>query len=1205
MVDISLGAEDLERRLASAERRAAAAETALRESRARYGLLIESWAQAIWETDASGVVIADSPSWRAYTGQSLEEWFGYGWLDAIHPDDRACAEKHWREAVAARRLVDAEFRLRTPDGGWRWTNVRAAPVLGAEGAIEKWAGMNIDIDARKRAEAALRESEERYRSLFNAVRQGLAIHQLVRDENGGVIDARYLDLNHAYEAQTGFERARAVGRLASEIFPFIEPFWLEMAARVVETGQPERLERFVADTGRWYVFDMAPVQGNDQFVVFYDDVTDHKRTEAGLRESQERQAFLLAHSDMVRPLANAGEVQAATTRMVAEHLGVDRAMYAEVEAEVGAETGTLRGQYVRPAKEGEATIAPFPKHFTFADYGEHRMARRYRGELLVQPDIEADPEADAEERANWRLAGVRAAVVVPLVKDGRLVAEFGVHCVTPRSWTEAELSLLREVAERTWSAAERARAEAALAASEEKYRSLFETMGQGYCELELVRDEEGRAIDQLYLELNPAFERLFGIAAADAKGRKASDVFSFVDPAWTQAFDDVVRTGTYKHFENQHGARGDWYEVFVYPGRGDRVVMLYEDITHRKGAEEQLREREERQAFLLALGDEMRAHPSAEHKIEAASRLLGEKLSSSRVLYAEYNWDRNVAEIFGGWFAPGAKPFPTVMQLESYDGEVLSDLRAGRTVRIDDIGALAEESAYAAIADVGVQALLSVALVVDGTLKVNLSIHQHEPRRWTDGEVSLVEDVAERLWAEVVRARAESALRASKERYRALFESMDEAYAVVDVLKDETGAWVDFRFVEVNPAFIAHTSMPWPVGKTATELLGTPNPQWTRLYGQALDSGKAIRVEEPEPTLDRVFDLNIFALDPARNRVAVLFTNITERKRAEAALRENERWLQTLMKGVPQLVWRAVDGGRWTWASPQWTEFTGQTEADSRDWGWLDPVHADDRQQVKEIWAGAIERGEFHADYRIFHQGEHRYRWFQTRAAPVRDSSGAISEWLGTSTDVDDLRRLQERQQVLLAELQHRVRNILAVTRSIISRSDDGERSAEEYVEHLQGRISALARTQVLLTRSAGAPVDLELLIRDELLAQVADEDQISLEGDDVSISPKSAEVLTLAIHELATNATKYGAFSRPSGRLEVRWRTEPRDGHDWLVIDWRERGVPVIELVPRRQGFGLELISRRIPYELKGHGSFRLQPGGIESRIEFPLVAG
>ena len=136
--------DELKSRLAEAD----ALISTLRESEARLRLLTESWAQASWETDAGGVVVADSPSWRAYTGQTLHEWLGYGWLDAIHPDDRAYAERQWREAVAARMVVNAEFRLRAPDGGWRWTNVRAAAVLVEAGRIEKWVGINIDIDAR-------------------------------------------------------------------------------------------------------------------------------------------------------------------------------------------------------------------------------------------------------------------------------------------------------------------------------------------------------------------------------------------------------------------------------------------------------------------------------------------------------------------------------------------------------------------------------------------------------------------------------------------------------------------------------------------------------------------------------------------------------------------------------------------------------------------------------------------------------------------------------------------------------------------------------------------------------------------------------------------------------------------------------------------------------------------------------------------------
>ena len=124
---------------------------ALRQSEQRFRRLVESYAQAVWETTAEGVVVLDSPSWRAYTGQTVEEWRGDGWVNAVHPDDRANARRQWREAVEAKGDLDAEFRLRYAPGGYRWTHVRATPIVDAEGIIRKWVGMNLDIEERKRA----------------------------------------------------------------------------------------------------------------------------------------------------------------------------------------------------------------------------------------------------------------------------------------------------------------------------------------------------------------------------------------------------------------------------------------------------------------------------------------------------------------------------------------------------------------------------------------------------------------------------------------------------------------------------------------------------------------------------------------------------------------------------------------------------------------------------------------------------------------------------------------------------------------------------------------------------------------------------------------------------------------------------------------------------------------------------------------------
>lgn len=135
--------------------------------------------------------------------------------------------------------------------------------------------------------------------------------------------------------------------------------------------------------------------------------------------------------------------------------------------------------------------------------------------------------------------------------------------------------------------------------NEERYRSLFQNMGQGYCDLGLIRDAHGRAFNQIYLELNPAFERLFGVAVRDARGRTGHELFPELGPDWYEAIDRVVRLGRPERIEYEFAALGRWFEIFAHPRGGDRITALYEDITARKEAEFTLRASLERQQILV------------------------------------------------------------------------------------------------------------------------------------------------------------------------------------------------------------------------------------------------------------------------------------------------------------------------------------------------------------------------------------------------------------------------------------------------------------------------------------------------------------------------------------------------------------------------------------------------------------------------------
>lgn len=338
-------------------------------------------------------------------------------------------------------------------------------------------------------------------------------------------------------------------------------------------------------------------------------------------------------------------------------------------------------------------------------------------------------------------------------------------------------------------------------------------------------------------------------------------------------------------------------------------------------------------------------------------------------------------------------------------------------------------------------------------------------------------------------------------------------------------------------------------------------------------------------------------------------TDIHDQRRAMEALQQSELRFRTLVEGIPQLVWRAIDGGKWTWSSPQWSDYTGQADEQARVNGWLRAFHPDDRAAAQAAWERAAATGQFDVEGRIFHAAEGRYRHFRTRALPVRDDGGRIVEWLGTSTDVDDMLQLQLRQAVLVAELQHRTRNLMAVVRSIMTRTIKESTDLDEFADCIDHRLKALARVQSLLSgREAGARVTFDSLLRDELMAHVeldaaGSGRQVTIRGPEgVPLRSRLVQTLALALHELATNAVRHGALAHPDGQLDVSWRLTPPDGGEQhLLIEWREHtghdGAGTA--IPGGGGYGRELIERALPYQLGARTSYELRDNGLLCTIE------
>jgi PAS domain S-box-containing protein len=337
--------------------------------------------------------------------------------------------------------------------------------------------------------------------------------------------------------------------------------------------------------------------------------------------------------------------------------------------------------------------------------------------------------------------------------------------------------------------------------------------------------------------------------------------------------------------------------------------------------------------------------------------------------------------------------------------------------------------------------------------------------------------------------------------------------------------------------------------------------------------------------------------------------DITDAKNANSALRESEARFRQFAKASSGALWiRKAGTLAMEYVSPaiariygvQLDDFLGDLKH------WAAVIVPDDRASALEHIEKARKGEATVHEFRIQRCDDRAFRWIRNTAFPLFDELGHVHRIGGIFEDVTEEKLAVEHQSVLLAELQHRVRNIMAITRSITVRTGERAESVREYKDLMVGRLLALARVQVLLTRAANANVSVRTIVQDEVSAQAQHESQYILDGPDVALSPKAAEVLTLAVHELASNAVKYGALSVSKGRVTVRWRKVEKQGTAWLRLDWEEEDGPPIKAPAKPgRGFGRELIEGRIPYELRGTGKIVIKPTGAECHIELPLMAG
>jgi diguanylate cyclase (GGDEF)-like protein/PAS domain S-box-containing protein len=388
--------------------------------------------------------------------------------------------------------------------------------------------------------------------------------------------------------------------------------------------------------------------------------------------------------------------------------------------------------------------------------------------------------------------------------------------------------------------------EEALSAS---YRTVFDALDEAFCVIDMIFDDDGTAVDYRFVEVNRAFADHTGLR--DVIGRTVRQALPGIELHWIETYARVARSREPIRFIDEVASMRRWFDVYAWPfGRatGQRVALHFTDVTQRRLDEQELRHRSEQFHALVEQA------PIGVFLVDADFRII------------EVN--------------PAARPvFGDIPDLVGRDYEEVQRI-------------LWPEATADAIVQTTRRTLLT-------------GIPHHEPEMsgvradrgnteyydWrmdrirlpdgTDGIVCYFSDISRQVWAR-------NALAVSENRYRTLFESIDEGFCIVHVIFDADERPIDYRFVETNPAFVRHTGLANAEGRTLRELVPDIEPYWIDAYGRVARTGEPIRFVEYAESMGRWFDDYAFRIgDPQECKVAVLFNDITERKRAEHALQES------------------------------------------------------------------------------------------------------------------------------------------------------------------------------------------------------------------------------------------------------------------------------------------------------------------------------
>jgi PAS domain S-box-containing protein len=520
-------------------------------------------------------------------------------------------------------------------------------------------------------------------------------------------------------------------------------------------------------------------------------------------------------------------------------------------------------------------------------------------------------------------------------------------------------------------------------------------------------------------------------------------------------------------------------------------------------------------------------------------------------------------------------------------------------IHIDDVRVADLSSELkATVTAEGIGALAFIPLLSDGGVIGKFMAYYDKPHAFSREELELGLTIARQLGfaiergrARAYRQRAEGELRQSKERLDLFFERSGIGMVLMrgdcvivranKVFADITGRTFEELIGESCLGFTHPDDLDANKDAAAAMAAGGGPTAFEKRYIRPDDSDVWVRV-----TLSKVADDQILAV----------VEDISERRASEERRRKRDAEFRALADNMAQLAWMTDASGAAYWFNKRFFDYTGLIEQDLHGPRRQTLTHPDHAARVQASFRRAVEAGQPWEDTFPLLGRDGEYRWFLSRALPIHDEQGRVARWFGTNTDITERLQAEEQRTLLINELNHRVKNTLATVQSLAMQTLREDVQNKEALALFNSRLAALSRAHDILTHESWKGAQLRQIV-DQSVAPFRTTDRIDVGGPDARVTPKQALALSIALHELGTNAMKYGALSDQGGRITLAWSVD----HGALHMSWRESGGPPVT-PPTRSGFGTRLIERSLSNDLGGEARILYLPAGVVAQMSTPL---